>query len=223
VLETFPEGLEPLYSRMMDQLQNNKRKKAVQFCLKILCIVTLAFRPLQLNEIGVIAGLEDLYSDVQALQDLLNSCGSFLTLREEVVYFVHQSAKDYFTIGKGLGIFLSNLTEAHAEIAYRLLQLLDMTLRRDICNLQKPGALLNESKSSVNQEPLTYIRYACCYWVQHLQEGETRSQDNDYVHKFLQKHFLHWLEALSLMGNLSNGAVLVKALEAMVTVSNQFY
>jgi hypothetical protein len=219
-MEKFPEGLESLYQRMMEQIRNDEENDEAEFCLKILRTVTLALRPLQLNEMGSIAGLEDLCSDVQALQDLVNSCGSFLTLRGEVVYFVHQSAKDYFIAGKGSEIFSPNQTKEHGEIAYRLLQQMENALRRDICNRQKPGALLNKLESGVDQKHFTYIRYACCYWAQHLQRSETHLHDNDHVHKFLQKHFLHWLEALSLMGKISDGAVMVSALESMLTVSN---
>jgi hypothetical protein len=71
-------------------MQNNKSKKPVKFCLEILSTVTLAYRPLHLNEIGVLVGLEeDLYNNMQALQDLVKSCGSFLTVCEQTVYLVH--------------------------------------------------------------------------------------------------------------------------------------
>ena len=37
---------------------------------------------------------------------------------------------------------------------------------------------------------------------------------------FLQEHLLHWFEALSIMGNMSDGAIMVKILEEMLIVSD---
>jgi hypothetical protein len=37
---------------------------------------------------------------------------------------------------------------------------------------------------------------------------------------FLQEHLLHWFEALSITRNMSNGAIMVKILEEMFTVSD---
>ena len=53
-----------------------------------------------------------------------------------------------------------------------------------------------------------------------LQRGNSDLFDNGQVHTFLKKHFLHWLEALSLMGNVSDGVVMVRTLESMLTVSD---
>ena len=60
------------------------------------------------------------------------------------------------------------------------------------------------------------LQYACYYWVQHLQRSEARLVDDCQVHKFLQKHFLHWLEVLSLIGKTSDSIHMVSDLESMV-------
>jgi hypothetical protein len=143
-LETFPAGLELFYSRMMDRMRNNKSKK-VKLCLEILSTITLAYRPLYLNEIGVLAGLEeDLYNDLQALQDLIKSCGSFLTIREQTVYLIYQSAKDYFSISKGSNIFPFGQIKAHDQLAHRFLQLISTNLKRDVYSLHAPGVLTKD-------------------------------------------------------------------------------
>jgi hypothetical protein len=229
VLERFPGGLEPLYQRMIEQIQDDGDTEDVELCKKLLRTVTLTCRPLDLDEIGVIANLpEDLSKDTQALQDLAASCGSFLTVRGQTVYFVHQSAKDYFTTGKGSKIFPLGQNEAHHRIALRSLLLMSETLRRDICSLQKPGTTLSEMESGIVHRSLPlHIQYTYCYWVQHLQASNSRLCDNGDIHKFLQKHLLHWLEALSLLGKISEGVLAITSLESVVTVSmlnrvNQF-
>ena len=224
VLEKFPLGLQPLYDRMMEQIMCLNDSGDVELCRRILSSVTLAYRPLHLKELVATAGLEESPDDLQSLNELVDLCGSFLTVRKETVYFIHQSAKDYFSTGKGAKIFPSCQAEEHCNIAFRSLRVMSDALKRDICGLQMPGALLGELVS-INQDPLAHIRYACCYWVSHLLEASDLPHekislcDNGKVHKFLQKHFLHWLEALSLMGNISNGVVMVRTLESIRTVS----
>ena len=44
------------------------------------------------------------------------------------------------------------------------------------------------------------------YWVNHLQRSQVRLYDNDQVHKFLHKHFIHWFEALSSASYIGVGA-----------------
>ena len=93
------------------------------------------------------------------------------------------------------------------------------SLKRDICDLRTSGVLATDIEISIVENCLPLeVQYACLYWVQHLQCSGAQLYDND-VHQFLQEHFLHWVEALSLMGKTSHGAILVRTLESMLTVS----
>ena len=224
-LKEFPPGLEPLYERMMKQIQHGEDAEDVEFCMRVLSSVTLTYRPIYLKELVATAGLpEELSDDLQSLNQLVDLCGSFLTAREEMIDFVHQSAKDYFMTGKGSKIFPLGQEEEHYKIACRSLRLMSDTLKRDICGLRMPGALLDEL-SDVNQDPLAHIRYACCYWVDHLNQAsdlhlQTSLLDGGIVHEFLQKHLLHWLEVLSLTGKMSEGILAISFLESHISVSH---
>ena len=219
IYRKFPAGLEPLYQRMMEQIHHDRDSEELEICTQILCTVTLACRPLHLNEIGVIAGLpEDLYKDLQALQGVISSCGSFLVEREQTVYFVHQSAKDYFSTGNGSSIFPSGQIQAHAQLASRSLRLMEESLKADICHLQMPGSLLQEVEGVKGGSCLpSYVQYACCYWAQHLKQTEARLRNDDQVRQFLQKHLLHWLEALSLIGKMSDSSRFLADLQHIVS------
>jgi len=212
---------------MMEQIPHGEDEEDVQLCTQILSSVTLTYRPIRLKELVAVAGLpEDLSDDLQSMNDSVDLCGSFLTVREGTVYFVHQSAKDYFSTGKGSTIFPSGQAEEHRRITCRSLKLMSDTLEMNICGLQTPGALLSEVNSDVNQDLLAPIRYACCYWVNHLRHAghllpdQIGLCDGGKVHIFLQNHFLHWLEALSLMGSMADGVVMVRALASMLRVSD---
>ena len=84
-----------------------------------------------------------------------------------------------------------------------------------------PGILASEvEKSKVDSCIPLAVQYACRYWVAHLQGAKIDQCDNNRVHIFLQKHFIHWLEALSLMQKISEGVLAIISLESAVTVRN---
>jgi hypothetical protein len=224
ILRTFPAGLEPLYERMMGQMEYERDLVEVGLCKQILCTVTLAYRPLCLNEIGIIAGLpENVSNNLQYLQGLVGSCGSFLTLREQRVYLVHQSAKDYFSTGKGSNIFPFGQIKAHHQLAHQSLRLMLATLKRDVCNLRAPGVLSKDVGSVTVEQCLSpEVQYACMYWVQHLQKSSAQLSDDDQVHQFLQNYLLYLLEALSLIGKISEGVHAIASLESYVLVSHLY-
>lgn len=113
---------------------------------------------------------------------------------------------------------------AHEALAQNCLKLMDTGLKRDICNLHAPGALTSEADRNRLKECLPpEVQYACLYWVHHLQKGGAQLHDNDQVHSFLQRHFLHWLEALSLMQSLSAGVVMIRTLGNLLAVSFSYY
>ena len=110
----------------------------------------------------------------------------------------------------------------HRDLVESCLKVMSSALKRDICGLQMPGALASEVESNTLSRCLPiHVKYACRYWVDHLQRGEIGlCDDNGQVHKFLQQHFLHWLEALSLMGRMSEGVLMITTLHSILTVSD---
>ncbi len=110
--------------------------------------------------------------------------------------------------------------KTHAALADACIRLMSDKLRRDICELCLPGALASEVQDDrIKQRLPEDVQYACQFWVQHLQRSEPQLLDNGQVHGFLQKHLLHWLEALSLIRKTSEGVLLIILLEGLVKVS----
>jgi hypothetical protein len=226
VLKELPPGLDPLYDRMMEQIVAQKDAQTVQFCTDILRSVTLAYRPLRLEELVVTAGLPRYqFDDAQGVADLLGRCGSFLTIRESTVFFVHLSAKDYFTSGQGQQVFNSAVAEEQGRITCRLLDAMHSTLRKDMCSLKKPGVRIQEAISRIKDSDLPLLAYACEYWVDHLQayaQGwEEILRDGGKVHSFFQKRLLHWLEAMSLIQKMPEAVAVMQKLNSIVIVSSR--
>ena len=226
VLKDLLPGLEPLYGQMMDQILYQD-DDTVEFCKEILRSAAVAYRPLRLQELVATAKLPSTILDsVQSLSDLVHRCGSFLTIREETIYFIHQSAKDYLVTGNGRKIFCTSIAEEHGKIMHRSLDILSKSLKKDLCGLRDPGTLI---RGKLSKSPLHCIEYACSYWVYHLSDHVADSRcaemnrstfsDRGKVHMFLQMHLLHWLEALSLSGRLTDGVLMAQQLRSIVDVS----
>ena len=104
VLEDIPSGLTKVYDRMMKHIQQLQRRYSRR-CLLALSEATLAYQPLHLREIHIVAGLQEEVQNLEDLERITNMCGSFLTIRDNYVYFIHQSAKDYLTTNASALIF----------------------------------------------------------------------------------------------------------------------
>ncbi|KAI8930692.1 hypothetical protein NX059_012301 [Plenodomus lindquistii] len=221
VLHTLPPGLDPLYDRMMTQILAQDHIKTREYCKDVLRAVTVAFRPLRLKELVVVAGLtSDQFNDPQAVVDLVGRCGSFLTIRQDTVSFIHLSAKDYFMTGNGQQILDGAAATEQGQVIHRLINAMRNTLQRDLCSLEKQGPQIKGITEQIQDSVLSQIAYACEYWIEHLCALDLTSsatskyilQDGGIVDLFLQKKFLYWLEALSLCKNVSKGVVAIEKL-----------
>jgi hypothetical protein len=214
-LESFPLGLDPLYKRMMEHISDSND---ANICKEVLAIASTVYRPITLEELKVLVeSLEDDYDD---LPQIISSCGSFLTIRGDVVYFVHQSAKD-FLVSKASDQILPSVTaRQHHALFLRSLEALSETLERDAYKLGIPGFPIDQVQPP-SPNPLSSVRYPCVYWVDHLvntnlTKNKKDLRDGGIVHKFIQKKYLHWLESLSLFRSMSEGVNAVHKLEVSV-------
>ncbi|KAL7800228.1 WD40-repeat-containing domain protein [Trichoderma ceciliae] len=224
ILIEMPSDLTALYSRMVDHI-GKLEGDAPKLCLKILSIATLAYRPLSLVELGTLANFGSHLTNGPALERLVNKCGSFLTIRDRTVYFIHQSAKDHLTTSKTTQstIFPSGHGDVHSVIFSHSLQAMGKTLRTNIYDLLYPGFPTNEIETP-DPDPLAAIRYSCTYWVDHLCEGTIDQNDlgdSGAISLFLHKHFLHWLEALSILQTIWSSTVLIAKLKILLETQSR--
>jgi hypothetical protein len=108
------------------------------------------------------------------------------------------------------------------------LEVLSSTLRRDIYSLRVPGFPIQQV-TPPDPDPLASNRYSCIFWVGHLDDSELAAnmrdkvlQDGGVVHDFFQKKYLYWLESLSLLRSLSEGAMAVQKLEGLIVSCCEF-
>lgn len=206
IIKALPPGLPKLYGHMMTKIENGN-KRQIEYCKSVLAATCLAYRPLSVSELAVVATLP---SKIKP-QDIVEECGSFLTTRGETVYLIHQSAKDWLKESQ-------NSEQGHADIATRSIDAMSSMLRQNIYNLVDFGPKPSDI-TLPNPDPLTPIRYSCLFWADHLCSLDSKNPrcleelaDDGKLFGFLKEHFLHWLESLSLLGKLSDGVQSIRKL-----------
>jgi hypothetical protein len=220
------EHLDQLYMTVLEQSVNpkytDKEKKIVLVTLRlILGSIVALFSPLSVPSLGKLVNITRRRIDLR-----LTDLHSILDIPEDSIRSVrlhHPSFRDFlldetrctnrhFCVGE---------KQAHQTLAEGCIRLMSESLTQYVCGYDKPGTLVEEVETDINQKLAPEVQYACMYWIQHLQKGEYRLKDNDNVHKFLQRYLLYWLEALGWMGKTAEGLHAIGTLESLATVSFQ--
>lgn len=205
-IEQMPSGLDEIYTIMLDNMSSSKDAEK---CKKLLLIMASAYRPLHLHELRNLAK----FTTLAVPPHVVKRCRLLiLGDRDETVYFVHQSAKDYLVQAQGpevlSSIFPHGHIEGHHTIMTRSLECMKK-LKRDIYERKHPGLSIDELEDSKkNGDPLTLLRYPCVYWADHLSDSETKFQsdslhDDGPINEFWKERLLFWIEALSLLRKYS--------------------
>ncbi|RAH42538.1 uncharacterized protein BO95DRAFT_455775 [Aspergillus brunneoviolaceus CBS 621.78] len=197
ILTSFPASLEDLYKRMMRDIEISESR---QLCRVILATVCTAYRPLEVEELPII-----------------KLCGSFLSIREDTIYFVHQSAKDFLLTSKL--IIPAGHEMEHSRMLSQSIKMMNQTLRRNIYNIQNPGCRV-ENICRPTPDPLTQARYCCTYWIDHLLKADPRNtvdlSTDGPIQLFLELKLFYWLEALSILGQFTGGIGAILILDSFL-------
>ncbi|KAH7080198.1 WD40-repeat-containing domain protein [Paraphoma chrysanthemicola] len=158
-----PESWDPLqvlYDRMLKQIQQLKPKN-LEICRLLLSSSCVVYRPLYLAEMGSLCGLSGRVSVLaKDVRKIAAMCGSFLTVRDDQVYLIHQSAKDYLSDKMRDTIFPSQGT-IHHNIFSKSLKLMSNVLKRDMYSSSAPGFPIDKVQVQVDN-PLATMRYSIC-------------------------------------------------------------
>ncbi|RYO79252.1 hypothetical protein DL764_010034 [Monosporascus ibericus] len=205
IIKEIPPSLSKLYNHMLTKIEKGTRSDP-QYCKNALVAITLTYRPLTLSELAVLA---ELPSNMHP-RTITKKCGSFLTIKQETVYLIHQSAKDYLDENYTSRLQPAGAAQGHTDIGRRSINTMSLVLKQNMYSLEfgfKP-----KDMTPPDPDPLAPIRYSCVFWADHLcfLNGEhpeclKELTDNGKVFEFLKDRFLRWLESLSLLGRLSDG------------------
>lgn len=217
-LGNLQQGLNPFYSRMMQVVRDTR---SADLCLQILRVASLAYRPLRLQELGTVTALPRGFQDgcspkVDLLRTLIEKCGSFLLLYDDVVYFVHVSAKEYFDAGNGSEIFSSGRLLCHTSIAQMCLDTLISSL--EVRHFPDPASVRDQGPVEDELRSLSRIAYACPFWIHHTIKSLNQNPAGDglpneeKIRILLDAYLIPWIHTLGSLKEVTTCIIMVKAL-----------
>ena len=211
----------PVLNQLIHGLSERKSIEILEEFRYIVGSIVILASPLSTRSLARI-----LFVSKDAIDDRLDLLHSVLSVpsSDTPVRLLHLSFRDFLiSLEKHKSPFWVDETETHKKIAANCLRLLGEYLRTDICGVKWPGSPRSAIAQQTIDEALPpEVQYACLYWVYHVEQVKSRLRDGDLVHQFLRRYFLHWLEALSIIGRAPESIALVKTLQALLEVSQPF-
>ena len=212
------------YSLTKDQSEENVTELSRRFKRTVGLIVVL-FDVLPAIALANLLSLSA--KEVNLCLDSLHSLLNVPQDPESPIRLLHPSFRDYLLKPSRCQNTLFQIEErtAHEALFTCCLQVMFDGLHRDLCRLESPGTLaLQVDRSRVENQLPKHLRYACTYWVDHLEKvaDERRALaglcDQGQIHEFFLRHLLHRLEALSFLGKASNAILMITKVEVMLKV-----
>ncbi|KAM0539972.1 hypothetical protein ACHAO7_011651 [Fusarium culmorum] len=189
----------PILRSQITSLPKEEREEIIRdFRVIVGSIVTLA-SPLSVIALSCLIDVPP-----EAVDERLDALHSVLSIpleRTIPVRLLHLSFRDYLITEESE--FQVDKKHIHQSLAKHCLRIMRGGLQKNICGLSFPGM----RRSAVDLRQLeksmpSQLQYACMHWAYHQMEDNPNLDDDNEVYDFLTTHFLHWLEAMSLLGRV---------------------
>ncbi|RDA85631.1 hypothetical protein CP532_3563 [Ophiocordyceps camponoti-leonardi (nom. inval.)] len=210
----------PILNQTIDGLKNRERDEALQNFKRIVGSIVTLEDPLPANSLARLLGIGP--ESVEDELYLLHSVLDIPSDPKDPVKLFHESFRDFLN-HPDQHEFGIDQSATHGMLAERCLQLLseDGNLRKGMRDLGMDGTFLKNIDVEIVDECLPpEVRYACLHWAHHLKMSGDKLHDEHQAIGFLETHLLHWLDAMSLMGRISESWNIIWTLRSMVEVSS---
>jgi hypothetical protein len=210
----------PILNQLFDEEDEEDRERWAGEFRDIVGSIVVLETPLSTASLARLLHISK--DEVSCRLDSLHSVLSIPDRDDMPVRLLHLSFREFLVDAskKEKSPFLVDERARHERLASCCLQLMSgpSGLRQNMCDLE-PGTLrgeVNEGRIISHLSP--ELQYACRYWVYHLKQSQRLVDDKATADTFLQKHFLHWLEAMSLIGETNKCVSLLETLFTLVEV-----
>jgi hypothetical protein len=189
----------PILDRLLVNQSAQQKEQLVQEFRVILGTIVILELPLPIRSLSTLTGLSE-----SKVKRRLNPLHSVIRIPEDKampINLYHLSFRDFLlhpeTRGKTL--LWVDKTEINQKLATQCLSL-TAKLKRNICGLSSDGILRADiDAQKINCSLSSELQYSCRFWAHHaLQTKDPISMLNN-AFSFLQKHLLHWVEAMILL------------------------
>ncbi|KAF5853876.1 hypothetical protein GGP41_006653 [Bipolaris sorokiniana] len=218
----------PILEQLLVEQEEDEREGWLQAFRKLVGSIVVLESPLSIASLTRL--LQVPQKEIECRLDALHSVLSVPDSPGIPVRLLHLSFRDFLIDRQRQekSQFWIDARDTHKSLVSFCLELMSGPdgLHQNICNLAAPGTVRSEIDEDTIASYLSpELQYACRYWVSHIEQSQQKIANGDATHLFLQKHFLHWFEALSLIRESNRCVQFLTSLQALVipsanTVSN---
>ncbi|KAH8807278.1 putative wd40 protein [Xylogone sp. PMI_703] len=179
----------------------------IQEFKKIVGVIIVLATPLSVNALSQLLNIEAAH--ISTRLDHLHSVLNVPRTSYMPVRLLHLSFRDFLLDTKTKETreserFWIDERAVHQYLTNQCLELMCHSLRKNICNLPGDGTeRSNIDVNSINYHLPPELQYACRYWTQHLMQSQDPVTELIRAFPFLEVHFLHWVETMSILGIVS--------------------
>lgn len=205
----------PILTQLLNGPESDESELLQEF-QDIVGVIILLELPLSIYTLSRFLGI-----GVDQISNRLDSFRSVLSIPgdlDQPVRILHLSFREFLVQSKGK--FHVDEQERNKKIAKSCLKTMRSHLHRDICCLTDPGVL----RADINPLDIRHylppeLQYSCRYWIHHVKKSQPSSSEIEETRLFFQTHFLHWMEAMSLLGRISEVVVMLDLIRTVIPVS----
>ncbi|KAF7927192.1 hypothetical protein EAE99_005523 [Botrytis elliptica] len=216
------QALDNLYREIMAQFCRTSAEcqEFINLFKPVVCAIVSVFDPLSEIDLARLLDrkLNNIKGAMKPLYSVLDMAQNVSDKQCATIKLMHQSFRDFLLDQqRSLDPFWISEEKAHEEIFHHCLNILqNKTLNVNGCSFK--GLEAGISKHLLIDHG--HVRYACRYWVSHLQCSGLRISDDGEAHLFLQKYFIQWLEALCHLGEITKAIDFISSLHSLVEIGN---
>ncbi|KAF5855181.1 hypothetical protein ETB97_009747, partial [Aspergillus alliaceus] len=200
----------PILTQLLTGQNDNESQQLKQEFHGILGVIIVLASPLSVNALANLIG-----KPIFLIQRRVEVFRSVLNVPSDLdmpVRLLHLSFRDFLISTDG-DLHIDE-KDTHAKIALHCLRVMENQLIHNICGLASYGTERKDIDPPVIKQHLTAeLQYSSRYWVYHLEQSEGHISEFEIL-SFLKRHFLHWLEALTLIESISDAVEMIDTLKS---------
>jgi hypothetical protein len=214
----------PVLSRLLAGQDEWETKDLVEEFKKIVGTIIVLATPLSVNSLARLVGLNA--NNIKRRLDRLHSVLNIPDNLDMPVRLLHLSFRDFLLDCRTKGTkeskkFWIDQKAVHQALTGKCLEIMSCRLRKNICNLPNDGTQRGEIDiHSISRHLPPELQYACRYWTQHLLQCLDPVTELIKAFSFLKIHLLHWMEAMGVLGIISEVVGVIKRLQSLIQVSS---
>ncbi|KAH7190134.1 hypothetical protein DER44DRAFT_117701 [Fusarium oxysporum] len=201
----------PVLRSQLAEVSDGDREQIIKdFNLVVGTIITLAS---PLSVLGLSRLLDITPDTVDDRLDSLHSVLSVPPTCDSPVRLLHLSFREYLVNPdqKEVNKLWVDEQSMHRNLTKHCFRIMDGGLQQNVCGMSFPGMRRSAVDSQRIAECLPpALQYACLYWAHHRIATGFEPHDALDVYDFLMKRFLHWLEAMCLMGRIGESLNVIR-------------